>query len=515
MQKLSVLLCTTLLVSACSSAPGPQGDEGKPGASSLVRLDEEAEGAHCATGGTAIRSGVDKDFDGVLSDAEVTATRYVCNGSGKQGDKGDRGDKGDDGTAGSKALVRLEVEKPGDHCEFGGTAVFAGVDTNGDGELSDEEAGEPEYVCDGFGAGESAVWDGDFTINTPADALALRGVRHVKGHLHINDTGARSLTLARLERVDGSIVLGGNPVIESVAMPSLRTVGGAVQVGSNPALVSFTLPLLETVADELVFADNAALASLDLPALTTVTGFVGVFSNPALALIDLSALATVKDDFVMFENTALASLDLSRLKTLEGKEFVIAGNPALPSLDLSALTTATGTLVFVENAALASIDLSALVSLEGAFSVAENAVLATLSTDAVRSIGASAGIAANPRLEALSFQSLVTVKNDFLVFDNDSLLSVSLDALETVGVEPAPAAPPEDESTPGKFGVVDNLVLESLFAPNLVVVLTHFAVAENPALPSAQATTILEALDPAPTDGGVVCGNKGDAACPT
>src|SRR5207302_4975099 len=50
------------------------------GPSSLVRVDAELPGANCATGGVAIKSGLDADGDGYLDDSEVTSIQYVCNG---------------------------------------------------------------------------------------------------------------------------------------------------------------------------------------------------------------------------------------------------------------------------------------------------------------------------------------------------------------------------------------------------------------------------------------------------
>lgn len=43
--------------------------------------------------------------------------------------------------------VKLVVEPPGENCEHGGTAVRSGLDTDGDGELSDEEITNVQYVC--------------------------------------------------------------------------------------------------------------------------------------------------------------------------------------------------------------------------------------------------------------------------------------------------------------------------------------------------------------------------------
>jgi hypothetical protein len=51
---------------------------GTDGASALVRLVPQPAGAACAQGGVRVESGLDQDRDGLLGDAEVTASALVC-----------------------------------------------------------------------------------------------------------------------------------------------------------------------------------------------------------------------------------------------------------------------------------------------------------------------------------------------------------------------------------------------------------------------------------------------------
>ncbi len=149
-------LCTLLVLSMALGCEGPAGQSG------LVRMDSEAPGDNCATGGTAVHAGVDADGDGALSDEEIGDTQYVCNGAagsdgtngndganGNDGTDGTDGNDGADGTDGAEALVSVADEAPGEACPAGGVAVRAGVDADGDGALSEAEAGEPTYVCNG------------------------------------------------------------------------------------------------------------------------------------------------------------------------------------------------------------------------------------------------------------------------------------------------------------------------------------------------------------------------------
>jgi hypothetical protein len=66
-----------------AGASGATGATGAPGgANTLIRLDPEPPGPNCPNGGTAVKAGVDTNRDGILEDAEVMTTAYVCNGGG-------------------------------------------------------------------------------------------------------------------------------------------------------------------------------------------------------------------------------------------------------------------------------------------------------------------------------------------------------------------------------------------------------------------------------------------------
>ena len=303
-------LAVACAVAACGGNPetGPQGDKGAngaPGATSLVRLDVELEGEHCAQGGAALHSGVDGNGDGELSDEEVTATRYVCHGSGEKGEPGNPGSNG------AKALVRLENEPAGGNCEFGGTAVRAGLDVDGDDELSEEEVTSTAYVCDGFGEGDSAVWEGDYRLDSPAAALALRGIRHITGALRVYDLADMEvLSLTNLQHIDGELEIHDTGLVR-VSLPRLETVGRGVEllppqsppvpqevfkVSHNAALVSFSAPLLESVGGTFGIYTNDALSSFELPTLRDVGEYFWVFENPSLPQCLVDALLAALED---------------------------------------------------------------------------------------------------------------------------------------------------------------------------------------------------------------------------
>lgn len=60
---------------------GTDGTNGTNGLSGLVATVAEPAGTNCAVGGVRIASGLDANRNGILDAAEVTSSRYVCNGS--------------------------------------------------------------------------------------------------------------------------------------------------------------------------------------------------------------------------------------------------------------------------------------------------------------------------------------------------------------------------------------------------------------------------------------------------
>lgn len=64
------------------------GADGTNGLNALALVSPEPAGANCAAGGKKVSVGLDLDRDGVLDDAEVTSSGYVCDGATVAGDDG-------------------------------------------------------------------------------------------------------------------------------------------------------------------------------------------------------------------------------------------------------------------------------------------------------------------------------------------------------------------------------------------------------------------------------------------
>ncbi|WNG13563.1 hypothetical protein [Cystobacter fuscus] len=110
--------------------------EGKSGGAYLVKLIPESSGANCSRGGTAVHGGIDVNANAQLESTEVTTKQYVCNTLTE--------------TTGTNALIRLDVEPAGANCSQGGTAVKSGLDANGNGTLETSEVTHTTFVCNGL-----------------------------------------------------------------------------------------------------------------------------------------------------------------------------------------------------------------------------------------------------------------------------------------------------------------------------------------------------------------------------
>ena len=85
-----------------TGSAGAGGSAGASGLNALVAVVDEAPGAHCASGGKKISVGLDDDADGLLGDAEVTSSGYVCHGvNGADGANGVNGADGVNGVNGA------------------------------------------------------------------------------------------------------------------------------------------------------------------------------------------------------------------------------------------------------------------------------------------------------------------------------------------------------------------------------------------------------------------------------
>jgi Bacterial Ig-like domain (group 2)/FG-GAP-like repeat len=112
------------------------GANGADGMVALLSLVTELSGTNCTYGGTRVNGGLDTNKDGLLEDAEVTSTSYVCNGSPVP-----------TGNNGHDSLLSIVTEPSGTNCVNGGLKVCSGPDVDDSGVLDPGEITSTSYVC--------------------------------------------------------------------------------------------------------------------------------------------------------------------------------------------------------------------------------------------------------------------------------------------------------------------------------------------------------------------------------
>jgi uncharacterized protein YjbI with pentapeptide repeats len=240
-------------------ADGADGADGKDGKDStqLTATGALAVGdANCDAGGVKITIGNDADGDGKLQSKEVSSTRYVCNGAESK-----------------SSLVLTETLDVGDaNCASGGTAIYRGLDANGDGVLDAAETEDTQYVCNGADAVLAqtctvpARWDDvSSTCQATSDwsGAALAGMSLVSSYLEGVDFSGADLSGANLSHSDlaGADLTGANltdAVLASAAMANANLTD-AVLDGADFSGVDLSLATLDGVSGAGLAACPAAI----------------------------------------------------------------------------------------------------------------------------------------------------------------------------------------------------------------------------------------------------------------
>jgi hypothetical protein len=446
----------------------------EPEAAALVRRDLEPAGANCERGGTVIRSGVDRDRDGALADAEVTATTYVCKdalllplhrvdrepvdsehcptgGAAVHGGIDRDGDLVlDDAEIDATsyvcddvALTRVVTEPSGASCRAGGVAVHSGADRDHDGVLDDAEISDTDYVC-------GTVIQGAVLAISQSQINELRDVEAITGDLTIHFAGAiQSLQLPSLRVVGGTLSIHFLNHATRVELPQLRSVAGTLRVSAVAQLSSLDLSALQ-VAGAIEIRDNPTLRSLRLPGVTELRGNLTVRGNP-LTELDLSnlqsvaglTLANLRVDGIALPNlrqvgsvaitaSTSASLSAPALRTALGG-VSISGLAQLRTLALTALTTVERDLIVRDLPQLTELALPALETLGGSLDVASHAALAQLSAPRLPAVG-SLLLTGNPALATVALPALASVRDQLQLRGNRAMAELAgLSSLRAIG----------------------------------------------------------------------------------
>lgn len=288
-----------------------------------TRTRPEPHGANCALGGQAVQSGLDLDANGLLDDGEVTATDYVC------------------ATTVANVLLRVRPVSPGAQCALGGQVTHAGHDANANGLLEDEEISrevlacdEPTPVlsrmrsipaftapCDGDASGGSSVEAGvDLNGDTALDLSEVEATGYACG-VEPSELKARHQT----EPAGSHCARGGTRVDffqdsnhDGTPDPSGFTstvyVCHALRVHDGMFVVATPVDLvaLEGVTHLRgeLLISAPTLTDASLPALSVIQGPLTVRGNSSLRRVSLPALRFVGGDVEVRSNARLDSLKL-------------------------------------------------------------------------------------------------------------------------------------------------------------------------------------------------------------
>jgi hypothetical protein len=171
----------------------------------------------------------------------------------------------------------------------------------------------------------------------------------------ISVEGAQLLTtveLGTLESVSGSIRMGGNANLVSIAMPLLASAEtidvGGVNVAGNPLLRSLTLPSLQNLSGDLNLQGNQGLEELDVSSLSAIGGFfyigsTGIGSFNVLTTLSFPVLTTVGGHFFVQYLEELTTLEIPLLEST-GSYFIVSAADALTDFVAPRLASAGGAI---------------------------------------------------------------------------------------------------------------------------------------------------------------------------
>jgi hypothetical protein len=417
----------------------------------IARNDVEPPGANCLDGGTAVRTGIDRDADGVLDDNEIVATSYVCAESQIFDADFRRADWDDPKLVarllGARVVTgRLEVAQDAPVALPLLELVIGDIDLSGGMPSIELPAlrsvgGNASIDAPGLDVLELPVLasvGGEFHVirnGVAGQMISAPVLVDVQGHVIFSLGTKGHIDMPRLEHVGGTLAFDGE--LADVAMDALKTVDGAL-IYDDSTMTAIELSKLKTVGGDFLVSHRPLLEHIRLPALEAV-GKLHLSNLEALTTLSLPALQNVQD-VDLRDLPALSTLDFTQLR-LVSETFVLTGAPVLHTLSLPALlqvkpTTQVGDQLHSgfavhENAGLETVDLPALYEVGGAFSVSKSPALTAVHVPALDT-AYSIELREDPvlaRLEAHAVGELDVL----LLVDAPLLTDVDLGMLRAVG----------------------------------------------------------------------------------
>jgi hypothetical protein len=429
----------------------------------LLRAETEPVGTHCSVAGTAVSAGLDLNGNGVLDDDEVSTVQYQC------------------GTKLAALMARSIAEAAGAHCAFGGTRVEVGTDRDFDGTLSDHEVEQSLWVCTPRPAGPVLVRktlgtvpncrgtgflvsagiddDGDGVLSD-LEVDATTGVcSPVVATYQVATRGDFEYLVQNVWLVVGDLEFSSSD-LTTIAFPQGLGVAGTLRVTDNPKLTDLSLrPIV--LGGDIIIARNPALASVRLePGLllhSPIAGSVVVEDAPVLKVFwsSISALG----GSLTISRTGLEFLWVPSLLRVGG-DVTLERNPVLRAVTLNELAatdgldTIGGTLRVADNGALTSLNATALRRIDGDLVLSNNDAMVTLGSDWV-------GHRVSP-----TWAGELAVGGTIIVRDNASLVTTSALAARSAS----------------GLTITNNAALTSTEFRNLTTILGNWTVTDNPVL---------------------------------
>ncbi|WP_375756491.1 hypothetical protein [Corallococcus exercitus] len=362
-----------------------------------TRVRPEPPGEHCEFGGDAVLTGLDKDRDGQLDDAEVTATEYVCD------------------AALPKVRTRARAEPHGVNCELGGQAVESGLDRNGNGQLDDGEVALADFVCATSVAnvllrvrpvapGARCPQGGQLShAGHDANANGLLEDAEISQEVYACDESAPVLARVRAlpaftAPCDGDD--GGGAVLEA-----------GLDLDGDSALTTSEIEATDHVC-------NLDAADLKLRQQAEPAG-----PNCSRGGTRVDVFLDRDDDGEPDRDGYASAVYVCQATRVHDGNFVVADPADLVALE--GVTHLRGELT-ISAPTLADASLPSLAVIQGSFTARGNASLRRLSLPALRFVGGDVAVRSNARLDALALGTaasgaILWVERSLLVEDNPML----------------------------------------------------------------------------------------------
>lgn len=411
----------------------------------LTRLEPEPAGGNCIHGGHFVRTGLDRNDNGVLDDDEVSFSEYACV------------------TSIPGVLVRVQDEPPGENCTEGGKVYRAGQDTNGNADLEDSEVSRQVYGCASSEAVVTRVRAREpFVFPCGEHGAVVEAGQDQNGNGVLDDSEVRATSNlcvlpyeVRLRQspapagnacptpstqvdvgTDGDAdgLFEENEVMSSmfVCRP-LHTLEGNYHVRNAVDLVA--LEGISRVRGNLYFDSGSATEAV-LPDLMMVEGALTIIDT-SLERVKMPSLRLVGSSLTIARNPALTMLTLgsgSLAPLRVWGEFNLVSNPLLPTLMGVGAVLPSHNILLQDNDALEEGYFAFVSAHLGNITLEGNAKLPTLPFRHLEWVGGSLNIIGNFSLSTLGGTVLHTVVGDLVVTGNEHLTTLSgMPALTSIG----------------------------------------------------------------------------------